>query len=72
VNRIADFGEVKLSDEEIDRRARQLFAEVRAEQPEAKAGRALATAAEVAGEAVHGLPDWLKEAEATPVDASHD
>lgn len=72
MNRIADFGEVKLSDEEIDRRARQLFAEVRAEQPEAKAGRALATAAEVAGEVVPGLPDWLQDADVTPVDASND
>jgi hypothetical protein len=51
-----------LSDEEIDRLARKLFAEVRAEHPEAKAGRALESAGEVAGEVIPGLPDWLLEA----------
>lgn len=60
---MADFGETRLSDEELDRRARQLFAEVRAEQPEAKAERALATAGEVAGEVIPGLPDWLQDAD---------
>jgi hypothetical protein len=55
-----------LSDEELDRRARELFAEVRAEHPEAKAGRALATAGDAAGEVLPGLPDWLADAEDTP------
>jgi hypothetical protein len=50
-----------LSEEELDRVAQALFAEVRAEQPEAKAERALHTAGEVAGEIVPGLPDWLQE-----------
>ncbi|MGH1571064.1 hypothetical protein ACRAWG_10670 [Methylobacterium sp. P31] len=49
----------KLSDEELDRLARKLFAEVRAESDEAKAGRALETAGEVAGEVIPGLPDRL-------------
>jgi hypothetical protein len=49
----------QLSDEELDRLARKLFAEVRAESPEAKAGRALETAGEVAGEVIPGLPNWL-------------
>jgi hypothetical protein len=53
----------KLSDEEIDRLARELFAEVRGEHPEEKAGRALETAGEVAGETVPILPDWLLEAD---------
>ncbi|MCJ2139567.1 hypothetical protein [Methylobacterium sp. E-066] len=48
-----------LSDEELDRLARKLFAEVRAESPEAKAGRALETAGEAAGEVIPILPDWL-------------
>lgn len=39
-----------LSDEELDRLARKLFAEVRAESPEAMAGRALETAGDVAGD----------------------
>ncbi|MCJ2023620.1 hypothetical protein [Methylobacterium sp. J-067] len=69
---MADFGEARLSDEEIDRRARQLFAEVRAEQSEAKAARALATAGEAAGEIVPGLPDWLQDADVTPEDAGSD
>jgi hypothetical protein len=52
----------KLSDEELDRLARELFAQVRAESPEAKAGRALESAGEVAGEVVPILPDWLLDA----------
>ena len=51
-----------LSDEDLDRLARELFAEVRAEHPEAKAERALRSAGEVAGEVIPGLPDWLLEA----------
>jgi hypothetical protein len=51
-----------LSDEELDRLARKLFAEVRAESPEAKAGRALESAGEVAGEVLPGIPDWLVDA----------
>ncbi|MDP4002703.1 hypothetical protein [Methylobacterium sp. NEAU K] len=57
-----DPSESQLSDEELDRLARKLFAEVRAESPEAKADRALKTAGEVAGEIVPGLPDWLLDA----------
>ncbi len=68
---MADFGEAKLSDEELDRRARELFAEVRAEQPEAKAERALATAGEVAGEVIPGLPDWLQDADIPSEDAGN-
>jgi len=60
-----DFGEARLTDDEIDRRARQLFAEVRGEQPEAKAERALATAGAVAGAVVPGLPDWLQDTSTT-------
>lgn len=48
-----------LTDDELDRRARELFAEVRAEQSEAMAERALETAAIAAGEVVPVLPDWL-------------
>lgn len=48
-----------LSDEELDHLARKLFAEVRAESPEAKSGRALESAGEVAGEVLPGIPDWL-------------
>ena len=62
--------ERKLTDEELDRLARELFAEVRAESPEAKAGRALETAGEVAGEVVPILPDWLLDA--SDDDAGHD
>ncbi|MDP4003560.1 hypothetical protein [Methylobacterium sp. NEAU K] len=51
-----------LSDEELDRLARKLFAEVRAESPEAMAGRALETAGDVAGDVIPGLPDWLLDA----------
>ncbi|MGH1574289.1 hypothetical protein ACRAWG_31165 [Methylobacterium sp. P31] len=43
----------------LDRLARKLFAEVRAESDEAKAGRALETAGEAAGEVIPGLPGWL-------------
>lgn len=56
---MSDPNEQHLSDEELDRLARKLFAEVRAESPEAKAGRALETAGAVAGEVIPGLPDWL-------------
>lgn len=52
----------KLSDEELDELARELFAEVRGETSEAKAGRALKSAGEVAGEVVPILPDWLLDA----------
>ena len=52
-----------LSDEELDRLARKLFAEVRAESPEAKAGRALESAGAVAGEVLPGIPDWLLDAD---------
>lgn len=55
--------EQHLSDQELDQLARQLFAEVRAESPEAKAARALETAGAVAGEVIPGLPDWLLSAE---------
>lgn len=53
-----------LSDEELDRLARKLFAEVRAESPEAKAGRALESAGKVAGEVLPGIPDWLLSGDA--------
>ena len=56
---MADPNGQQLSDEELDRLARKLFAEVRAESPEAKAGRALESAGVVAGEVLPGLPDWL-------------
>lgn len=56
---MADPNEQQLSDEELDRLARKLFAEVRAEDPEAQAGRALESAGAVAGEVIPGLPDWL-------------
>jgi|GEM_PF-2646181 len=56
---MSDPNEQQLSDEELDRLARKLFAEVRAEDPEAKAGRALESAGAVAGEVIPGLPDWL-------------
>ncbi len=51
-----------LSDTELERRARELFRQVRAEQPEARAGRALESAGAAAGEVIPGLPDWLVEA----------
>ncbi|GAB6971908.1 hypothetical protein [Methylobacterium phyllosphaerae] len=51
-----------LSDEELDRLARKLFAEVRAESEEAKAERALESAGEVAGDVLPGIPDWLLDA----------
>ncbi|GJE11087.1 MULTISPECIES: hypothetical protein [Methylobacterium] len=51
-----------LSDEDLDRLARELFAEVRGEHPEAQAERALKSAGEVAGEVIPGLPDWLLDA----------
>ena len=49
----------KLSDAELDRLARELFAEVRGEYSEAKVERALKTAGEVAGEVLPGIPDWM-------------
>ena len=52
----------KLSDDELDELARQLFAEVRRETSEAQAERALQSAGEVAGEVVPILPDWLLDA----------
>lgn len=58
---MSDCDEPRLSDEELDRRARELFAEVRAEEPEAKAARALATAGDAAGEVLPGIPDWLTD-----------
>ena len=58
---MTDPNEPHLSEEELDRLARKLFAEVRAESPEAKAGKALETAGAVAGEVIPGLPDWLLE-----------
>jgi hypothetical protein len=58
---MTDRNEPTLSDEELDRRARELFAEVRSEHPEEKAGRALASAGDAAGEVILGLPDWLAE-----------
>lgn len=58
---MTDRNEPMLSDEELDRRARELFAEVRSEHPEEKAGRALASAGDAAGEVILGLPDWLAE-----------
>jgi protein involved in temperature-dependent protein secretion len=54
--------EKKLSDEELDQLARELFAEVRGEASEAQAERALQSAADVAGEVVPILPDWLLDA----------
>ncbi|MCJ2086010.1 hypothetical protein MKK88_08370 [Methylobacterium sp. E-005] len=56
---MADPNGQQLSDEELDRMARKLFAEVRAESPEARAGRALESAGAVAGDVIPGLPDWL-------------
>ena len=49
----------QLSDEELDRLARELFAEVRGEYSDAKVDQALKTAGEVAGEVIPGVPDWL-------------
>jgi hypothetical protein len=46
----------KLSDEELNQLARELFAEVRGEASEAKAERALQSAGEVAGKVVPILP----------------
>jgi hypothetical protein len=56
---MADEPDRTLSDAELDRMARKLFAEVRAESPEAKADRALESAGAVAGEVLPGIPDWL-------------
>ena len=57
-----DLNTPQLSDEELDRLARELFAEVRGEYPEAKVDRALKTAGELAGEVVPILPNWLLDA----------
>jgi len=57
--RMRDEPDQTLSDEELDRLARELFAEVRGEYSEAKVERALKTAGEVAGEVLPGIPDWL-------------
>jgi hypothetical protein len=51
-----------LPDAELDRLARKLFAEVRADSDEAKAGRALESAGAVAGDVLPGIPDWLMDA----------
>ena len=56
---MADPNGQQLSDEELDRLARKRFAEVRAESPEAKAGRALESAGAIAGDVIPILPDWL-------------
>lgn len=56
---MADPNGQQLSDEELDRLARKLFAEVRAESPEAKVGRALESAGAIAGDVIPVLPDWL-------------
>lgn len=58
-----------LSDDELDRLARKLFAEVRAEHPEARAGRALESAGEVAGEVLPGIPDWFMSDDAAEGDS---
>jgi hypothetical protein len=50
---------LKLSDEELDRRAREFFAQVRAEHPEEKAGRALNSAGDAAGEVGSDVLGWL-------------
>jgi hypothetical protein len=50
---------LQLSDEELDRRARELFAQVRAEHPEQKAGRALESAGDAAGEVGSNALGWL-------------
>jgi hypothetical protein len=54
--------ERKLSDEELDQLARELFAEVRGEPTEEEAERVLKSAGEVAGELLPGVPDWLLQA----------
>jgi hypothetical protein len=56
-----------LSDDELDRLARKLFAEVRAESEEAKAGRALDSAGAVV---LPGIPDWLLDAGGDSGDAA--
>ena len=48
--------EKKLSDAELDRLARELFAEVRAQHPEKPVGRA---ASDAAGDTGVDLLDWL-------------
>ena len=50
---------LKLSDAELDRQARELFAQVRAEHPEEKAGRALNSAGDAAGEVGSDMLGWL-------------
>lgn len=54
-----DESDQKLSDEELNRLARELFAEVRGGYSEAEVDSALKTAGEVAGEVPPGIPDWL-------------
>jgi hypothetical protein len=49
---------LRLSDDKVDRRARELFAQVRAEHPE-KASRASRSAGEAAGEAGSDVLGWL-------------
>lgn len=69
---MADPNDQQLSDADLDRLARKLFAEVRAEDPEAKAGRALESAGALAGAVIPGLPDWLlAEDDAVEPGASH-
>jgi hypothetical protein len=63
---------VKLTDDEIDRRARELFAQVRAEDPEAKAGRALQSAGDAAGEVGSDVLSWLFEAGGEDEGGHHD
>lgn len=62
----------KLSDEELDRRARELFAEVRGENPEEKAGRALESAGDAAGETGGDVLGWLFDSGATDGDHGGD
>lgn len=50
---------LKLSDAELDRRARELFAQVRAENPEEKADQALGSAGDAASEAGGDVLGWL-------------
>jgi hypothetical protein len=54
--------QTQLSDDELDRVARKLFAEVRGQSPEAQAARALESAGAAVGEVLPGFPDWLLDA----------
>jgi hypothetical protein len=69
---MTDEPEQTLSDEELDRLARKLFAEVRADSDEAKAGRALESAGAVAGDVLPGIPDWLMDASGDAGDGGGD